>query len=352
MLLRQHYISQYHNKNTSEIYAYAFFLSRCKMLRQVNFWKEESDAPLLRLNRSFLPSAAILEKIDDKNTENFTTNFNHERIIRLDAERTFLGATQRATLMDVLSFLRNEFNSYHQAMSYVAGFLLLTHFPSKVIEIMRQLHRTALVGYWTEEPIAFATDAYVFDYLLAERDPEVHKYLAKNYIFPETYAQKWFTTLCVAVLPFKALFLFFDDFLAQSASSSSNVFLFQFALSLIKHVREGLLQTKNVAVIYQHLRLDPSLPQLETKIDDLAVSIVKEAKDYDLSSYDFVKLREKVFEEKLRARMEAAKRAHEESKTNQASSSTSSDDDEDDEEQTLPIPMKNLVSHMEQLRIE
>jgi hypothetical protein len=41
---------------------------------------------------------------------------------------------------------------------------------------MRQLHRTVLVGYWTEEPIAFATDAYVFDYLLADHDPEIHIY--------------------------------------------------------------------------------------------------------------------------------------------------------------------------------
>jgi hypothetical protein len=327
-----------------------FFLQR-EMLRRVDFWKEEGEAPLLRLNRSFLPSTEILQRIEDNNEDDFVANFDHERIIRLDAERTFLGAAQRTTLMNVLSFLRNEFGSYHQAMSYVAGFLLLTRSPSKVIEIMRQLHRTVLVGYWTEEPIAFATDAYVFDYLLADHDPEIHKYLSKNYIFPETYAQKWFTTLCVGVLPFKVLFLFFDTFLAQSLPASSNVFLFQFALSLMKHIREGLLQTKNIAVIYQYLRLDSSLPQFDAKIDDLAMSIVDGAKDFDLTSYDFVKLRQKAFDEKLRLRLEAANRAHQENKTNQASSSTSSDDDENEEE-TLPPTIKTLVSHMEQLRIE
>ena len=322
------------------------------MLRRVNFWKEESEAPLLRLNRSFLPSTEILRRIDEKNEDDFTTTFNHERIIRLDAERTFLGASQRATLMDVLSFLRNEFDSYHQAMSYVAGFLLLTHSPLKVIEIMRQLHRNVLVGYWTEEPVAFATDAYVFDYLLADRDPEIHKHLSKNYIFPETYAQKWFTTLCVGVLPFKALFLFFDTFLARSSLTTSNVVLFQFALSLIKHIREGLLQAKNAAVIYQFLRLDSSLPQLDTNIDDLAVSIVKEIDDYDLYSYDFATLRQNVFEEKLRVRLEAAKQAHAENKANQAACITSSSDDDEDEEETSPASMKTLVSHMQQLRIE
>ena len=322
------------------------------MLRRVDFWKEENEAPLLRLNHSFLPSKDIDERIEDNNEENFSANFDHERIIRLDAERTFLGAAQRTTLMDVLSFLRDEFGSYHQAMSYVAGFLLLTHSPSKVIETMRQLNRTVLVGYWTEEPVAFATDAYVFDYLLADHDPEVHQHLSRNYILPETYAQKWFTTLCVGVLPFKVLFLFFDTFLDQSLSTSSNIFLFQFALSLMKHIREGILHTKNVGIIYQHLRLDSSLPQFSAKTSDLAMSIVEGAKDYDLTRYDFPKLRQKAFDEKLKLRMEAANRAHQESKANQASCITSSSDDDENEEQTLPSTMKTLVSHMEQLRIE
>ncbi|UJR29434.1 hypothetical protein I4U23_010646 [Adineta vaga] len=317
------------------------------MLRRVNFWKEESEAPLLRLNHSFLPSEEILQKIEDNDEIDFVTNFNHERIIRLDAERTFLGVNQRTTLMDVLSFLQNEFKSYHQAMSYVAGFLLLTHSPIKVIDIMRQLHRKILVGYWTEEPIAFATDAYVFDYLLADFYPDIHQHLSKSFILPETYAQKWFTTLCVNVLPFKALFLFFEIFRTQSLLTSSNTFLFQFALSLMKHIREGILQTKNIAVIYQHLRLDSSLPQFNTKFDELTVSIVEEAKDYDLTSYDFVKLREKAFNEKLRSRLEAAKRAHDEKKNDQTSciTSSSSDDDDDTDDETL-------ASHMEQLRIE
>jgi hypothetical protein len=317
------------------------------MLRRVDFWKEENEAPLLRLNRSFLPSKEIDKQIDDDNNEDdWTVNFDYERIIRLDAERTFLGVAQRKTLMDVLAFLRQEFGSYHQAMSYVAGFLLLTRSPTKVIEIMRQLHRNVLVGYWKEEPIAFATDAYVFDYILADYYPEIQQHLSKNYILPETYAQKWFTTLCVGVLPFKALFLFFDTFLDRSLPSSSNIFLFQFALSLMKNIREVLLQTKSVAVIYQYLRLDSTASAIDGKIDELAMSIVEGAKDFDLSSYDFVYLRQKAFDEKLRQRLEAANRAHQQ---NQPLSSSSEDEDE---EETLPPSIKTLVSHMENLHIQ
>jgi len=119
----------------------------------------------------------------------------------------------------------------------------------------------------------------------------------------------------------------------------------------MKHIREGLLQTKSVAVIYQYLRLDASALQSNTKIDDLAMSIVEGAKDYDLSSYDFVQLRQKAFEEKLRLRLEAANRAHQENKENQASCITSSDDDEN-EEQALSSTIKGLVSDMKNLHIE
>lgn len=317
------------------------------MLRRVNFWKEETEAPLLRLNHSFLPSSDILKRIDDDNENDLVDNFTHERIIRLDAERTFLGSDQRTTLMNVLSFLRKEFDSYHQAMSYVAGFLLLTYSPSKTIDVMRQLRRSVLVGYWTEEPVAFAVDAYVFDYLLADREPEIHEHLSKHYILPETYVQKWFTTLCVGVLPFEALFLFFDTYVTESIRTSSNLFLFQFALSLIKHIREEILKTKNVGLIYGYLRLDSSMAPFNTKFNDIAMSIVRNAVDYDLSHYDFAQLRLKAFDEKLRARLESAKQAHQQKNENQTSS-----DEEESEEEDFSSNMKGLISHMKELRIE
>jgi hypothetical protein len=94
--------------------------------------------------------------------------------------------------------------------------------------------------------------------------------------------------------------------------------------------------------------LDVSSSQFDAKKDDLAMAIIEGAKDYDLSSYDFVHLRQKAFDEKLRLRLEAANRAHQENKENQASCITSSDDDEDEEQTTI----KTLVSHMENLHIK
>jgi hypothetical protein len=61
-----------------------------KMLRRVDFWREERETPLLRLHCSFLPSTKILERINDNKDDDLATNFDHEGIIRLNVERTFL----------------------------------------------------------------------------------------------------------------------------------------------------------------------------------------------------------------------------------------------------------------------
>ena len=310
------------------------------MLRRSHFWDDEGDAPILRLNYHFLPSEDILRRMPNEQEDDLSNTSDHERIVRLDAERTFVGKPQRSTLMNVLSSLRQEFQSYHQAMSYVAGFLLLTRSSSSVKKIMRHLHRHVLMGYWTDEPVAFATDAYVFDSLVAEHDPEVHQHLAKHHILPETYVQKWFTTLFVGVLPFETLFLLFDTFiLTQPDPPSSNEFLFQLALTLIKHVRDGLLNAKNVATIYGYLRLDPTL------VPPISTDIVQHAKEYDLSQYDFTTLRQKAFDEKLRARLEAARRAHQ---TKEEPSS----EEEDDEETKLTSAINTLVSQLKQMHID
>lgn len=316
------------------------------MLRVHDFWQEEKDSPLLRLNYSFLPCEQVMKQIDDDVDDDSPKNLQHERIIRLDAERTFLGLRQREILMNVLSFLRQEFNSYHQAMSYVAGFLLLTRKPSKVIELMRQLHEKVLVGYWTSEPVAFATDAYVFYHILKDKDPELHQCLEKYHILPETFLQKWFTTLCIGVLPMEALFLFFDKFLIESLQSSTNLYLFQMGLSLMKHIRLGILGANNVATIYSYLRLDASLKLFDGDKKNLALDIVRLADQFDLTEYDFKKLREQLFDEKLKTRLESANRVH------QLAANSSSDEDETDSDDETSQDMENIVSMIKQLQIE
>lgn len=228
------------------------------MLRNENFWNEEKDAPLLTKNRGYLkpndPNTEVLERvskwpsimgIQDENKEINLSEVNispeHERIVIKDAERTFFGSEDRKHLIQVLNYLCSEFKEYAQAASYVTSFLLLHLDVKTVISMLLKMNFDPkyVPGYWRSEAVALATDGYVFDSLLAKRFPEVHSHLAKNFIFPETYVQKWFSGLSIHVLPFEAIYPFFEDFLKNGYVS-----LFQFGLSLIDQHKEELLNAK------------------------------------------------------------------------------------------------------------
>jgi len=288
------------------------------MLKQQTFWEKEGEAPLMGKNRGFLKKGeeetkAVMERANKwkgimnvtedpeaKAFEKFEITGEPERIFVKDAERTFFSDENRLNLIRVLSFLSKKFGDYHQGLSYVTSFLLLTHDVNTTIEMLMFMNKNEkfIPGYWRAEAVAFATDSYVFDSLLQKQFPEVHQQLAKNFVFPETYAQKWFIGLCVHVLPFNALFTFFEQFL-----QTGYTFLFQFGLSLVSQTKEQILKAKTAAEIYAILRLD-------TKEEELSLTIVEKASTFDVSGINFVEQRKKQFEEKLKARLERAAQQH------------------------------------------
>lgn len=65
----------------------------------------------------------------------------------------------------------------------------------------------------------------VYERLALQFFPEVAQHLRKAGVVPEAYTQKWFCGLCIQVLPYKALFDYFDAFFELG-----HIFLFQFAV--------------------------------------------------------------------------------------------------------------------------
>lgn len=130
------------------------------------------------------------------------------RIVIKDAERTFLKPENRLRLEKYLTQMNNEFGDYSQGFGFVASFLALFMDECRAQQILLKVNSDEkyIPGYWKETAIGFATDAYVFDYLLRRIHPELAEHLAKCYILPEMYCQKWFTNLCVHVLPFENVF--------------------------------------------------------------------------------------------------------------------------------------------------
>eukprot|EP01121_Diplochlamys_sp_Union-15-3_P008506 TRINITY_DN2257_c0_g3_i1.p1 TRINITY_DN2257_c0_g3~~TRINITY_DN2257_c0_g3_i1.p1 ORF type:complete len:361 (+),score=48.10 TRINITY_DN2257_c0_g3_i1:50-1132(+) len=298
------------------------------MLQEQDFWKEETNAPILSSNNNYLPTnidkiTSLIETWPQHlfpeglpEEISIRDDFKVKRIIEMDAIRTFSKKKHQDKLINVLSHIEEDFHDYHQALSYISGVLLMFFSPSRTIQMVKKLNYDPkyVPGYWKHEAIGFGTDAYVFYHLLGTFHPTVEKHLTYLRILPETYVQKWFAALCIHVLPYECLFEFLDRFFKEG-----HMYLFKFGLSLVEHLKDRLLKATSVHSIYELLRLDP---KLEIKMD-LIHSIVSEANKYDLSGFNIKELREEMYEKHLKNRVEKAHKLKEE---------VSSDDDDDDDE--------------------
>lgn len=237
-------------------------------------------------------------------------DFEPTRIIVKDAERTFSGEAQRKVLSKILTFANQEFQDYHQGMSFVTSFLLLFFDEKTVFSILRSFNydNYYIPGYWKHEAVPFATDAYVFDALLKIYNPEVQSHLAKNYILPETYLQKWFCALCIHVLEFSALFRFFELFFERGVR-----FLMQFGLSFFKHMGDKILSTTNPAQIYAYLRMDRTMVQIDDNMSHIILDHVNEFQLKEIETEEQLQsMRVIAYDENLKKRFEAKKKFEEE----------------------------------------
>lgn len=309
------------------------------MLKTPGFFERERDAPIFLEEDGFLARAG--DSVYERANEWYEMTFDgadhpeadsteatarldaahHPRIVLRDSERTFLVEEDREKLARLLTRLHIRFEDYSQGMGFVASFLLLFLEPAKTEEIIRCVNSDPkfIPGYWKNEAVGFATDAYVFGYLLAERRPRLAHHLSACYMQPEMYCQKWFTALCVHVLPFEYVFDFLDGFFRLGFR-----FLFQFALALMDALEPRLLDTTNPGELLALLRLDRDV--VGTSLDYAA--IIKDAYAIDVNHYDYPALREEMFEKYLRPRMERAARAAEEDSDDEIV--FSSEDEEDD----------------------
>ena len=309
------------------------------MLKTPGFFEREKDAPIFLEEDGFLERAG--DSVYDRANAWYEATFDgaehpaadstedaarlegarHPRIVLRDSERTFLVAEDREALARLLTRLHIRFEDYSQGMGFVASFLLLFLEPAKTEEIIRCVNSDPkfIPGYWKNEAVGFATDAYVFGHLLAERHPRLAQHLDACYMQPEMYCQKWFTALCVHVLPYEYVFDFFDGFFRHGFK-----YLFQFALALTDALEDRLLATTNPGELLALLRLDREV--FDTPLDYAAV--LAAADTIDVDHHDYKALREEMFEKHLRPRMERARRAAEEDSDDEIV--FSSEDEEDD----------------------
>lgn len=206
-----------------------------------------------------------------------------------------------------------------QGLGYCYSFLRLVLGEEEALKMILFLNRSErhMRGYWYAAPQAYVRDAMVYARLVEEHFPEVHAQLTAAGMAAEAYVSKWFVGLSLHVLPFRALFEFYELFLREGF-----MVLFKFALSLIARTQGKLLQCKptDVSELFAILRLDPSVFADDEPIHD---AIVEGISAWDLAEEQIEALRAEE-QGKLDARM-ATVRAKE------ASLGKDEDDEDDDE---------------------
>jgi len=323
------------------------------LLADPNFVSEEIESPFLLNNKGFLEKQNVDQLVqrthkwlqflaisEDDDTDKFSQFRDKEkeekeqrkrekegpsdeairRIVVLDAERTFKTDRRRKELSDFLYEVATSFGNYHQALSYVSAFLLLTFSKPVVFKILSKLNsdKKYVVKYWQETAVGMATDAYVLQELTQFLLPEVSSHLSKNTIFPETYCPKWFCGLCTQILPIEDLFDFFEKFL-----QSGCVFLFQFGLSVFQQTKLDLLKANDPTTLFTILRLDSSWVETHAN-KSLIKDTISNTNQFDLSKYDFEEMRPRLFKLHLQERLERSAKQ-------QAEKNKALEDDDDDE---------------------
>eukprot|EP00727_Mastigamoeba_balamuthi_P012162 m51a1_g7569 hypothetical protein (372) ;mRNA; r:167632-169610 len=320
------------------------------MLKLDSFWEKEKAAPLFNREHGFLETAGAsaferalawatraarelpagsdnapraLAPLDD------AAELKIPRIVTADAERTFVDPEHRARLARFLTRVNEAFGDYSQSLGYVASLLVLFVPEAQAYDALAALNAAPmyLPGYWKHEAFALNTDAYVFGSLLDKANAEVAAHLKAACIPPETYCQKWFSGLCIHVLPFANLFDFMDGFVEGGFR-----FSMQFGLSLMNQMKKAILETPitDVTRLFGILRLDP-----EVVPDCDYAAIVAGAADFKevcaLTDAQYKDLREKMYDTHLRARVEASKRRAEEESDDEIVFSDEEDEEKGDD---------------------
>jgi len=232
----------------------------------------------------------------EKHCENFDYD-SQDRILLKDAERIFKSTAGRLQLVQMLSYLQKEFNSYHQGLALSGAFVLLFLDVTSTISLFSAFNSNEkyLPNIWQREAINMATDGYVFQEMLHQLRPDLAKHLLSLGVLPEMYCQKYWCALNVMVLPFEAQFRFMTSFCERGFRA-----VFHFALSLACTLESQLLRCVDPGSCLEFLRLDSDNKAINRL--EMAREVVNCSSDYKLDSADYPALRKHAFEAHLASR--------------------------------------------------
>eukprot|EP01083_Nonionella_stella_P029249 80596_1 len=327
------------------------------LLRESDFISTEGGAPLLMQNHQYLPTNAdtawnktrvwtklllnmestssslddekkqhsiTIYDANDKQSQNYGLKIipNPDRLVRKDADRTFITEKRRQLLITMLESLKTALGDYQQTMSYICGVLLLFFPPKTVLQMMFRLARNPqynMAGYWRSEAVSQGIDAYILFEIIKKVNTPLYKHLNHKKIVPETFIQKWFGGLAAQVMPIEQLIEFWTQFFRHDFR-----YLFKFMIVLLQTLTPLLLSIKHDYQLYEVLRVErqskfkfwrsigiqDNHPQIKTDGEKISLFFKKVLSDtnsignlYNLDKIDFQKERVHAFNKYLSKRL-------------------------------------------------
>lgn len=294
-------------------------------LREPSFWSVELDAPVFNKNRGFITKTTPVDTLEAKlqtwlkdagvtaaDVERHRAAFatfqkeykapkTAKHIFAMDAARAFRGEQHQALFILVLTHLEQQFKDYHQGLGLISAFLLLFTDPGTVIALTTKWNTDEKYApnLWQAESIVSATDAYVYWELVAQHMPAVFANLKS--VTPEFFYQKYFCAMCVHLLPFESLFIYFGLYAKHGYKA-----VITFALNIVSHLQKQILNNPEQHELLELLRLER-----KDVTDAMCLSIVSDPKDWKLGTHQwFVTKRPEVYKKYLEKRMNSAKAAN------------------------------------------
>lgn len=262
------------------------------------FWKDEHDSPLLSRNGNFVNYEKHEELCDrargwlDKlNATDIEVDFSRlqkqpvrealVRIFQRDADRTWVPkdepelqkrtAVRQQIHVDNLKMTSYVIDDYHQGLGYIAAFSSMFLSQPDTVRLCIALHKSPehSKGYFQSEAEKFLSDSRVFMELVEKMDKPLHDHLVSKGVVPQMWAVKYFVGLCVHLLPFEAVFDYWE-----LVFEHGHVFVFKFLYAFLQYFRDQIMAATSTSGLMTIMRVED--PHADWKFPQ---EIIKEGPD-------------------------------------------------------------------------
>ncbi|KAL5267016.1 hypothetical protein ACHWQZ_G004158 [Mnemiopsis leidyi] len=135
--------------------------------------------------------------------------------------------------------LYNPNVGYCQAMNMVTSVFLLYGSEEESFWLLVAVVERLLPDYYNKKVVGAIVDQNVFEILLKENLPELHKHLANLGVL-KMVTMSWFLTLFLSIVPFSSAIHIVDSFFYEGTK-----FLFQIAIQILHHNQAALLEVSD-----------------------------------------------------------------------------------------------------------